>query len=99
MACADDLNVCAILLRLHKPVSEQMSATISSMVQGIGIAVINTVSSLGGFAGPYLLGALRQSTGNFQVAMGVLAACLGVAAIVLGEGEGREGVRGGGPRG
>lgn len=52
--------------------------------KGIGIAVINTVSSLGGFAGPYLLGALRQSTGNFQVAMGVLAACLGVAAIVLG---------------
>lgn len=48
--------------------------------KGLGIAIINTLGALGGFVGPYVIGALTQSTGNFYGAMWMLAAFLAVAA-------------------
>lgn len=49
--------------------------------KSVGIAIINTIGALGGFAGPYLIGAFSQSTGNFYSALWLLAGCLAVAAI------------------
>jgi ACS family tartrate transporter-like MFS transporter len=40
-----------------------------------GIALINSIGNLGGFAGPYLIGIVRSRTDNFAVALFVLAAC------------------------
>jgi ACS family tartrate transporter-like MFS transporter len=48
-----------------------------------GIALINSVGNLGGFAGPYLVGWIKQSTGSFQIGMGVLACCLAAAALLV----------------
>ncbi|SDN88598.1 MFS transporter [Phyllobacterium sp. OV277] len=48
-----------------------------------GIALINSVGNLGGFAGPYLVGWIKQSTGSFQIGMGVLACCLAAAAVLV----------------
>jgi ACS family tartrate transporter-like MFS transporter len=47
-----------------------------------GIALINTMGSLGGFVGPYAVGLLRQSTGGFTAGMLLLAALLVIAGIV-----------------
>jgi predicted MFS family arabinose efflux permease len=47
-----------------------------------GIALINSVGNIGGFAGPYLIGAVRESTGSFSAAMFVLSGTL-VAGAVL----------------
>jgi hypothetical protein len=49
--------------------------------KGLGIAVINALGALGGFVGPYLIGALTQKSGNFYGAMWMLAAFLAVAAV------------------
>jgi MFS family permease len=49
--------------------------------KGLGIAVINALGALGGFVGPYLIGALTQKSGNFYGAMWMLAAFLLVAAV------------------
>jgi ACS family tartrate transporter-like MFS transporter len=39
-----------------------------------GIALINAVGNLGGFAGPNVLGVIKNSTGSYSVALVVLAA-------------------------
>jgi MFS transporter, ACS family, tartrate transporter len=48
-----------------------------------GIAMINAVGNLGGFLGPYMMGAIKDSTGSFTI--GLLSIAMGtlVASIVL----------------
>ena len=45
-----------------------------------GIAFINSLGNTGGLFGPYLIGLLRTSTGEFKGGFLVVAACLGMAA-------------------
>ncbi len=47
-----------------------------------GIALINSVGNLGGFAGPTMVGYLKQATGNFAGGLAALAAVLAAAAAV-----------------
>jgi ACS family tartrate transporter-like MFS transporter len=47
-----------------------------------GIALINSVGNLGGFAGPYIMGWVKNSTGNFNAGLYVLAA-FGIAAALV----------------
>lgn len=46
-----------------------------------GIAFINSLGNTGGLFGPYLIGLLRTSTGEFKGGFLVVAATLGVAAV------------------
>jgi ACS family tartrate transporter-like MFS transporter len=48
-----------------------------------GIALINSLANLGGFAGPYLMGWLRHATGGYAVGLGVLAAGLIMTAGMI----------------
>lgn len=48
-----------------------------------GIALINAVGNLGGFAGPNVLGFIKNATGSYSVALGILAAGGFVAAGLL----------------
>ena len=45
------------------------------------IALINSIGNLGGFAGPYLVGMVKQRTHSFAGGMLLMAASLVVAAI------------------
>ena len=47
-----------------------------------GIALINSVGNLGGFAGPYIMGWVKDTTGSFKAGLYVLAA-FGIAAAVV----------------
>ena len=47
-----------------------------------GIALINSVGNLGGFLGPYLLGAVKEATGSFSGGMFVLAMALLFAGLI-----------------
>jgi len=47
-----------------------------------GIATINAIGNLSGFAGPYLMGYLRDATGNFTAGLLVLGGFALVGAIV-----------------
>ncbi len=47
-----------------------------------GIALINTMGSLGGFVGPYAVGYIKQRTGSFTGGLLLLAGLLVVAAVV-----------------
>jgi MFS transporter, ACS family, tartrate transporter len=48
----------------------------------IGIALINTIGQLGGLLGPWIVGIIRDWTGNFSVALIVLAAAAFLASLI-----------------
>jgi cyanate permease len=41
------------------------------------------VAEIGGFSGPYLIGAIYDGTGRYQVGMGVLAVLSVVMAVIV----------------
>ena len=47
-----------------------------------GIALINSIGNLGGFAGPYLIGVVRSRTDNFALALLALAACPLLGSVI-----------------
>jgi D-galactonate transporter len=61
------------------------TAFLTGISAAAGIAVINSVGNLAGFASPYMVGWLKDATGSTDLGMYVVAAVLVVgAAIVLG---------------
>lgn len=48
-----------------------------------GIALINAIGNLGGFVGPTVMGALRQSTGAYAGGLAVLAGALVIEAVLV----------------
>jgi len=48
-----------------------------------GIALINSVGNLGGFAGPYLMGWIKEHTGSFSAGIVVLACALAASALLV----------------
>ncbi|MEI9997147.1 MAG: MFS transporter [Rhizomicrobium sp.] len=48
-----------------------------------GIALINSISNLGGLVGPGMMGWLKAQTGNFSAGLGVLALGLIAAAVLV----------------
>jgi MFS family permease len=48
----------------------------------IGIALINTIGQCGGLLGPYLVGIIKDLTGNFSVALMALAVAAFLAALI-----------------
>lgn len=47
-----------------------------------GIALVNSIGNIGGFAGPYLMGWIREATGGFSAGLLTLAAILIAGAII-----------------
>jgi ACS family tartrate transporter-like MFS transporter len=60
------------------------TALLSATTAAAGIAFINSVGNLGGFFGPYIIGRLRTSTGQFRGGLLVVASALALSgALVL----------------
>lgn len=61
-------------------------ATATSLMSGtaaaVGIALINSVGNLGGFFGPYIIGAKRSSGGGFRGGMLIIAIFLALAGVL-----------------
>jgi ACS family tartrate transporter-like MFS transporter len=58
------------------------SAFMTGTSAAAGIAAINSIGNLSGFAGPYMMGYLKDLTGNFTVGLLILGGCALVGAIV-----------------
>jgi MFS transporter, ACS family, tartrate transporter len=48
-----------------------------------GVALIISIGNLGGFAGPYLIGWIREATGSFDAALMVVAGSVLASAVLL----------------
>ena len=59
------------------------SDVLPAPVAGVGIAVINGIGNLGGFAGPFAFGAIRTATGSFALALALAGLVLIASAVVL----------------
>ena len=51
--------------------------------RGMGGAIQNSLGNLGGFVGPYLIGALKDATGSYFPAMYLMGAGLSLACIIV----------------
>jgi cyanate permease len=58
------------------------SAFLPGTSAAAGIAVINAIGNLSGFAGPYMMGYLKDATGDFTAGLLVLGGCTLVGGIV-----------------
>jgi ACS family tartrate transporter-like MFS transporter len=60
------------------------TAFLPGAAAAVGIAFINSLGNLGGFAGPYVIGLVRTSTGQFRGGLLLVGAALTASgAIVL----------------
>jgi ACS family tartrate transporter-like MFS transporter len=48
-----------------------------------GIALINSMGAVGGFVGPYVIGQIKQRTGEFGPGLVFLAGCMAAAAVIV----------------
>lgn len=48
-----------------------------------GIALINSVGSLGGFAGPYMIGAIAMRTGSLYAGLAIAGVAMFMSAILV----------------
>ncbi len=56
---------------------------LSGTAAAAGIAVINSIGNLGGFVGPYVIGLVRTSTGQFKGGLLLVSAGLAVSGMVV----------------
>ncbi|MBK1657342.1 MFS transporter [Paracraurococcus ruber] len=62
------------------------SAFLTGTSAAAGIAAINSIGNLSGFAGPYVMGYLKDATGNFTAGLLLLGGCAlvgGITAMLL----------------
>jgi len=62
------------------------TAFLGGTAAAAGIAIINSIGNLAGFASPYAIGAIRDATGSTAIGMYVLAGslCLGALCVLVG---------------
>ena len=78
------MALCAIGVNSAIPVFWQLPSTfLTGVGAAAGIALINSFGNIGGFAGPYMTGWLRDLTGNNKAGMFVVAAFMVMAGIVV----------------
>jgi MFS transporter, ACS family, tartrate transporter len=64
------------------------TAVLSGSAAAAGIAVINSIGNLAGFAGPYAMGWMKDATGSFTAGLLLIAGLAVIAmAIVLALGH------------
>lgn len=56
--------------------------TLTESAGAAAVGMINSVGNLGGFAGPYAMGFLRDHTSSFAAGIGTLSAGAGIAALL-----------------
>lgn len=59
------------------------AALLGGVAAAVGIALINSVGNLGGFACPYIVGALNDATGSQAPGVFFIAGCLGLGAALV----------------
>jgi MFS transporter, ACS family, tartrate transporter len=61
---------------------EQPSQFLTGVGAAAGIALINSIGSLGGYIGPFIVGSIKESTGSFEVGLYCLASCALLSAVI-----------------
>ena len=65
------------------PFQSMLSSFARGAAAATGLALVNTIGTLGGFFGPIIVGALKARTGDYGAAMAALAAAQLLAALIV----------------
>jgi ACS family tartrate transporter-like MFS transporter len=65
------------------PFQSMLSGFARGAAAASGLALVNTIGTLGGFFGPVIVGALKAHTGNYSAAMAALGAAQLLAAVIV----------------
>ena len=71
------------LLAADGPFYSLPSAFLGGVAAAGGIALINAIGSLGAFAGPFVMGVLREQTGGYAAGMLALAVCFALTSVLV----------------
>lgn len=64
------------------PFLSMPSAVFAGAAAAAGLGLVNSLGNIGGFVAPYIVGLIKEATGNDQLALTFLAGCLAVTAAV-----------------
>ncbi len=59
------------------------TSRLTGKAAGSAIAIVNSMGAVGGFAGPYAMGWLRDATHTYTAGLWAIAACLAIGAILV----------------
>lgn len=65
------------------PLNSLLKLRLSGSAVACGVAVYNSIGNLGGFAGPYLIGAIKEATGSYGPSMMIIALGLIASAALV----------------
>jgi nitrate/nitrite transporter NarK len=67
----------------HRAVPEHVVLFSHGAAGASGLALVNTIGTLGGFFGPVIVGTLKARTGDYGAAMAALGAAQLLAALIV----------------
>jgi ACS family tartrate transporter-like MFS transporter len=77
------LSLCSLGMMTARPPFWALPSTfLVGTGAAAGIALVNAIGNLGGFVGPYAIGALTESTGTFHAGLLAIAGALVVTAVL-----------------
>lgn len=59
------------------------TAFLSGISVASGLALINSISNLGGYVGPYMMGVIKDRTQSFSLAFAIIAAILAATIVIV----------------
>ncbi|WLF52685.1 MFS transporter (plasmid) [Rhodococcus opacus] len=59
------------------------SAVFAGAAAAAGLGLVNSLGNIGGFVSPYIVGLIKTSTGNTQIALVFLAGCLALTGLIV----------------
>jgi ACS family tartrate transporter-like MFS transporter len=71
------------VLCVFAPLNGLFKSCLSGAAVASGVALCNSIGNLGGFLGPYLIGAIKETTGSYASSMTVIATGLIISAVML----------------
>jgi len=79
------LGICSFAFNaIQGPALALPTQFLAGRAAAAGIAMMNTITILAGFAGPYWMGVMRDATGDYRVGLrGLLLPSLGAAAVMF----------------
>ena len=78
-ACVESMGIIGVF----GPFFALTSSFLGGSAAAGGIAFVNSIGALGGFLGPFVIGILKERTGNYSSAMALLAGVLVMSALIV----------------
>ena len=76
--------IAAVGLMASVPIFWSLAASrLSGKAAGTAIAIVNSMGAVGGFAGPYTMGWLRDATHTYTAGLWAIAICLALGAVLV----------------